>query len=396
MTDKIKLFIKPNDLLFFRDGRPFDAGMDFMARLAFPPTPIPFYGAIRAAILGQRGDYFAQFDPRLSTADGWSTELETIGPQDEKRTLRISDFGLARRTFGRIKRFFPMPHDLVVEKSHGAPQQRHFVLQPRPLAKNTLANSPGGLQLLTADRPADSWLPLERPEKLLTQDGLTAYLQGQTMDNSDYYVMPETLYKGEPRIGIHRNRKTRSAQEGLLYAIEFARLDDGSANQETGFVLEINTDLLENGQDALKTLRLGGECRSVFYQTNDVEWDEIACPAVTNRFKLLLLTPAIFTNGWLPDGIDDQKMEGEIGSMKVRLISAALGRSVGIGGWDIVARQPKPVRRAVPAGSVYFFETGDGGPVDREALEDRLHLQSIHGDSNFAKQGLGITTIGAW
>ena len=33
------------------------------------------------------------------------------------------------------------------------------------------------------------------------------------------------------------------------------------------------------------------------------------------------------------------------------------------GGWDLVLNQAKPLRRAIPSGSVFLFEPVDGGQV---------------------------------
>lgn len=70
-----------------------------------------------------------------------------------------------------------------------------------------------------------------------------------------------------------------------------------------------------------------------------------------------------------------------------------------VGGWDLAAGRPKPTRRAVPAGSVYFFELEDG---DVDALFDRYFGQSICREDDATtlnddgKQGLGLAYLGAW
>ncbi|MGC8691067.1 MAG: type III-B CRISPR module-associated Cmr3 family protein [Caldisericum sp.] len=47
------IFIEPFDTVFFRDGKPFDAGNDFVSFSIFPPSPSTFYGALRTYIIMQ-------------------------------------------------------------------------------------------------------------------------------------------------------------------------------------------------------------------------------------------------------------------------------------------------------------------------------------------------------
>ncbi len=44
------LLIEPLDVLLFRDGRPFSAGMDHLAGSVFPPLPSTIAGFIRSRL----------------------------------------------------------------------------------------------------------------------------------------------------------------------------------------------------------------------------------------------------------------------------------------------------------------------------------------------------------
>lgn len=401
MKQKLKLFIRPNDVLFFRDGRPFDAGGDYTARLAFPPTPVTFYGAIRAAILGQKASNFSQLKTKP-----WPTEFNSIGLETQKRTLCISDFGLAlaRKGAKKIQRLYPIPLDLAKNKD----EDDYFILSPSPDKDSAISmNFPiSGLRILHNASALDAKgnpLILETPAGFLTESGMKKYLNNKAPTGSKDIMPTHDVFEVEPRVGIRRDNKTNTAETGYIYTLEFARLGNAWREYQIGFVMEINTDLLETDAAKVKLLRLGGEARSAVYEA-DADWVNPDKPTIGTKFKLTLLTPAIFKNGWLPDFIDPNSLCGPMdnGKIKVKLVSAAVGKYVGIGGWDIQEGRAKPVRRAVPAGSVYFFESADDTQFDSDKLIQKVYLKSIHEhsnlseDSNLIEQGLGLTIIGAW
>src|SRR5207244_9940034 len=52
------IFIEPDDVWLFRDGRPFAADDQSRAASLFPPTPRTLQGALRSARLAQSGASF--------------------------------------------------------------------------------------------------------------------------------------------------------------------------------------------------------------------------------------------------------------------------------------------------------------------------------------------------
>jgi len=389
----MKLFIRPNDVLFFRDGRPFDAGSDNTARMIFPPSPTTFYGAIRSAIMSQQNVNFSE----LKLSGKLSDSLTEVAIDNNNRTLTISDFGLARKRSDSIERVFPVPADIVKEK-----EKENFYIVAPVLRDNYATNFPNE-SLLPLNAKEQSNKILEAcSEYFLNENGLTAYLLNRTL-NKDHFIKKEKVYTPDNRVGIKRNNKTFSSEEGFIYSLEFAYLNKkyGLSNEEFGFILEINSQLLSANTIDLKSLRLGGESRSAFYEIVE-KWKEIPQPEINNRIKLILLTPAIFENGWIPDGlteinIDNKKvLQGEINGAKIKLISVAVERYSGIGGWDILKGRSKPLKRAVPAGTVYFFETADEKGFNINEIDNKLFMKSIMKDENLRKEGLGLTIIGVW
>jgi CRISPR-associated protein Cmr3 len=387
----MKLFIQPNDVLFFRDGRPFDAGGDHVARLQFPPNPVTFYGAIRAALIGQLGS-FQKFreesaNPQLKEVIGYVMKKEERGQEIIEvmsGSLMISDFGLGKREGIQQTRLFPIPLDITQDKDKET--KAYFVMNPEKAdERRWRTNLPrNNLCLLSSPESGDKIL--ESPSGFLTEEGLKAYLS-QTQLQAGHFIGTDEVFQREYRVGIERSIATMTAEEGQLYSIEFARL-----HANAGFCVEVTgmNGLVETFKQHT-LLRLGGESRSACYQ--ETTWDSPTAPAITNgRFKAVLLTPAIFSNGWIPDSIDATALDGTIAECSVKLIAAAVGRPVGIGGWDIVKRESKPMRRAVPAGSVYYFECLEKGSSPAREPNGFIHI----GEEEFKKKGLGQAIIGTW
>ncbi|MCS7215870.1 MAG: hypothetical protein NZ826_06960, partial [Thermodesulfovibrio sp.] len=139
---------------------------------------------------------------------------------------------------------------------------------------------------------------------------------------------------------------------------------------------------------------LGGEGKTVYYEKlegNPLEILENGTLKLTNQvFKIYLATPAIFRKGWLPDWIDETSLEGEFKKIKLKLVCCAIGKYIRIGGWDLAKEEPKPMYKAVPAGSVYYFEVLNN--ITEGEIKDTFHLKNIS-DIN-SEEGFGLCLVG--
>jgi CRISPR-associated protein Cmr3 len=107
----------------------------------------------------------------------------------------------------------------------------------------------------------------------------------------------------------------------------------------------------------------------------------------------VLQTPAIFASGWLP-GTVRETSEGPVlvaDAFQARLVAASIGTPELAGGWDLVRGRPKPFRRTVPAGGVYWFEVVEG---DRSAPWAAYHDRSVSDER--AHEGYGLVHVGGW
>ena len=167
----------------------------------------------------------------------------------------------------------------------------------------------------------------------------------------------------------------------MLYRVAMKRMKD------TSLIVEFDGLNIELPQSSL--MKLGGEGRPVYFEAIDSV--NIPPMKITNKFKIYLSTPAIFKKGWLPEWMDSNSLEGHYNGLRLKLITASIGRVVHIGGFDIKAREPKQMRRAVPAGSVYYFEILNN--EQNVSPIDVFHGKAI---SDFDKeQGFGIAYVGA-
>ena len=139
---------------------------------------------------------------------------------------------------------------------------------------------------------------------------------------------------------------------------------------------------------------LGGEGKTVRFEkinNNPLEdLENMNFELKDGIFKLYLATPAIFENGWLPRWINAETLEGEKDGIKLKLIACAIGKYLRIGGWDMAKNEPKPMYKAVPAGSVYYFKVLNG--ASSNDVKNIFHFKNIS-DIN-PEEGFGLSCVG--
>mgnify|MGYP006283835607 CR=1 FL=1 len=338
------------DTLFFKDGKPFSMGEETWADGIFPPYPSTIYGALRSK-------YFSEHIEDLSKAN----EAEDPTKDLKIRHIILKDYS------GNI--YFHLPKDFLKRKNENWEE----VYRSKLIEDNSLSNNKLTHRLIPFNQE-NIFNSLE--DGLFDLWGLSEYLEDS--NNRLNYNSLVNFIDIEPKVGISRSKHTHTSEEGKLYRVGMKRL------KNIKIIVEFeDLDLPETG-----FLKLGGEGKTVAYHI--CEKDEVSLPQIDKYFKLYLATPTIFKNGWLPDWIDSEKLEGTIPetNLKVQLLTAATGKPLKIGGFDMKARKPKKMFKAVPAGSVYFFKILSGNKED---------LKKIHGKSISQKrknEGFGISYIG--
>lgn len=345
------------DTLFFRDGKPFSIGDESWAEGVFPPFPTVLYGALRTA-------YFASNNH----------EFEKAGQEKDDPTLGLKIKNVYLKS--EVNSLFPIPLDCV--KEEGRNTISYHLLKGKKVNdfNGRVSNSSTQYVLSLPDGVFKGKVLDGINDMLLDRVQLESYLQKEKIIRA--YHLKDFISK-EPKVGIGRDKFTSSsADTGQLYRINMSR--PATLHASLSIVVEFS------GLDLSRTslIKLGGEGKSV--SCSKESCISIASPEVNEKseefFKIYLATPAIFKDGWYP------KLEN------IEILAAAVGRSVPIGGFNMKSKYengkwkpfPKPLRYAVPAGSVYYCKG-----MMLEAI-GRYHGKSISEERG--EEGFGIAYIG--
>jgi len=351
------------DTLFFRGGKPFTMGQETTGNGLFPPSPSVIYGALRTAYFAENQEDFKAF--------------KMIG-KDATDQLIIEHIAYERRDEYGSDLYFPAPLDLVIDKKK-KDESKAVLLQVEALEGDEISNSKTTHILRTGLSKVE-----DLSESFVDIDTLKDYLNLNT--NEFYFKKLEEFITIEPKVGVGLNRKTRTAEEGQLYFIAMTRPRN---KQDTIFDINITFSGLQLPDNGV--LRIGGEGKGATYQSTSPT-KQLPPNFEGKTFKLYLSTPAFFQQGWLPKWIDKNTLTGIFPdtNTQVKLTTCAVGKPLSIGGFDVKKQQPKPMLRAVPAGSVYYFEIENGDVKD---IIDALKKSPSISDCR-KKEGFGLVFIG--
>jgi len=360
--------------------------------------------------------------------------LQTVGRLHDYGRLRLRGPFLMHEEDDQTTVWLPPPLDLLLSASDASGIRQTHTLRPMPQPVIPAemhcgqVKPPTGQPSPVGDVLAELlFVPLHAAMGGLEGSGVwlkaSEYLEYLRGVNPRLDTRRE-LFTTESRLGIQLAPGRRTAAEGRLYTAQFTRLwertslliniwlaDDGDAHsQETDLAALLPMDK--------GLLQLGGEARAARYERLPDEALGTAFEQVCQghevrqgldqqtppyRFKLGLLTPAVFQNGWFPDGLEYQtdatgtpQLRGTLHGLPCTVVTAKVGKPVPISGWDIANNRPKPMLRAVPTGSVYYCET-HASPTEIIAA---CHFQTLDTRQEEAvelpKIGFGLTTVGVW
>jgi len=374
-------FIQPVDTLSLRGNKLFGAAGDF-GESSFLPKPSVLAGALRSLLLAQTADEIERFagqERRLSDA-----ELDRIlGTPAQPGEFALQGVFPARRAAdGRVRLLLPLPADLLAFDEGRTVR----ALEPQRLPFGIGASALQGLSHVAVLRQPE----LAKPESgwLLSEAGIAVYLAGRSVQ-PEHLVKQSDLWAREARVGIGLSRTSRTAEDGKLFTVEHTvPRQPEHGGHAVGLAVHVGgaePRLPETG-----LLRLGGDGRAAAMTAMPAPDWSAPLPAIgrTRRFKLVLTTPGLFSDGWrplLPDGL------------KARLVCAAVPRFEVISGWDLAAWKPKDAERAAPAGSVYWFQDFDGDP-DKLAdwVAGGLWGENADCDPRRRAEGYNNALLAAW
>jgi len=355
--------IEPIDTLFFRDGKPFSMGDQSTAFGIFPPYPGTIFGAIRTGFISQNQGFAHFLDGKLA---------DEIGTPEESSSAAFKLKGVFLYNSTGDYLYLPAPLDLFTEDNKKA--KRTEIKELPPFLTNLYYDRfPFAIEMEKAQRVNGYYV---------LHTSFSAYLNGS---ETEFDIYPESSFcQIEYKTGIKINPRTKTVEEGNLYRVGMRRF-------KRDWMLACDFEGVPSLQNE-GILKLGGEGKMVHYETISSQLPEDRESVLerikqTGQIKLYLATPALFKNGWLPD---EEIFNGP--DYRLELLTASIGSPLSVGGWDMAKNGGKgghkPMMRAVPAGSVYYFRIEAGDP---ENIYERFHYHNL---SQRAHEGFGLALVG--
>jgi CRISPR-associated protein Cmr3 len=407
-VNNLQVTVSPLDVLFFRNGKPFNADDSPIGETIDMPYPSTFYGAFRSRVLMDNSEKYCEF------LDGKAGEItEVIGSPDYKGSLEINFFSLLKEDKTNKDILLPLPRDMVVKKG----DERDGLFHLRLASKKSWIKMNNSLSHLLIN-PVSKQVEWPGPAYIKIKE-LEYYLNNELEDGELKDIDKiNDIYAKEYRTGIEIDSVTKMAKEKKLYRKEVLRFKN-NRDRSYSFFLELTGDkglLSESG-----LFKLGGEQKAAEYKKSTdvsirIELYETTRKRILNSkmFKIYLSTPAVFKRGWLPEWINPDDFTGKLpaSGIRVKLLTAAIGKHKIVSGWHMAKKVKddnksnqennnkankdkrgiaKTGFRVVPEGSLYYFKVLDQ-KFDVEELINKLHGQSISDLKN--KEGFGISFIG--
>lgn len=392
------LTLTPQDPIIARDGRPFGAGQGNRMRSLSWPLPSVVAGSYRTALV--------KASENLTFDGGMPGQL-----------MKIDVAGV----FPCVKKelYFPAPNDCVWDEKTDTIHR----VQPVVFESGEGVDFTDGLRpvRLTPKQAEDdfkaksipAWWPIAKYSEWLTATSIQ-YLPDWF---NERFLNPAVQ---ETREHVAIDEHTGTAKDSHIFSTTGLNVtalprfgvkpDDKSLKFEKRFATirlaaRVSIPDGELGEISLDHFHpLGGERRLIHWKRSedDVLWkcQALVKQALANSktIRMVLVTPAIFKEGWKPGWLNDGLEGTPPGSnVKLKLVGVSNGRWKAVSGWSMQPHKetrkpgPKPIRRMVPAGSVYFFETDDSA----SSLADRW-LESVCDDDQDRRDGFGLAVWGTW
>ncbi len=391
--------ISCRDPIVSRDGRPFGLGAGTRMRSAGWPLPSMVAGSFRTALAKAAEKDFSTANAELLRQVSVCGLFPAAVPKDgASPTL-----------------YLPAPLDAV-----GAPEKTIIRSRPEALTDGEGCDFPHpnllpvlldshGANPAFKPEPVPAWWPVDQYAQWLAADAIKF--------DQRFLGTPKT----DARTHVKISSETGAAGDGDLFSttsLVLSRLPVwGSKSENFGDRYRPISLISRAGaatdpalQTALGTLNiispLGGERRGAHWKASAENLNSLwQCPniiadklATAKRIRMVLATPAIFTHGWRPGWLDNDLIGTVPGTtVNVKLVAYAGKRWHAVSGWSLAnlpgqPRGPKPVRRLVPAGAVFFFECVGTSPT---GLAGRW-LESVADEEQDQRDGFGLATWGIW
>jgi len=377
------LSLTPRDPLVARDGRPFGAGSGTRMKSLDWLSPSVTAGALRT-MLGKQNP--AAFSEQVVAG---LKQIEVAGP------LPLWDGTL----------FLPCPHDFAL-RAEGSKPRDCFRLRPLPSLNDDYCDLPDArLRPVLLPGTVEEEFKPDVPPSLWSMQKMRGWLLEKAFPPPP---AKDDRRKLGPTCGfldaLPRDERTHvKILPGTGAAAEHFLYSTASLAFHEGVTIALRITGADNvGVGGLHPV--GGERRLAHWATAAA--DPWQCPTdistaltTAGRIRMVLATPALFRSGWKPGWLDDQLEGTPPGTtVKLRLTGVATDRWRAVSGFGLETglMGPKPIRRTVPAGGVYFFEYVEG---DRKTLATTGWLAPVSDlaeDGQDRRDGFGLALWGIW
>jgi len=402
--------LRPRDGLTLKDPRGFNVGGGVQARSLEWPIPSTVAGTTRTAV---------------GFAAGYSAKPDENGKQQWralKTTVRVrGPFPIHRTSDAKLSLLWPAPGDAIAFPGKAERDVQLGWLSPAPAAgaRGLWQGDESEIQAVEALWRASMdhrGKPLDMPRWWRSGDFFDWLAFPGNRRLCERAPLPERRFDMHLKV----NPDQYTAEDGQLFGHDTMEYLRATRVQRPGPDMHIDEIAIGVGiecQDGLRVpvgdlWRVGGEAR--------LARAEVASEAIfqfpdgafsgwepSRRFRVVLVTPAAFDAGWRPPWLhvlsgsngDPPRFQGTFPGTDVEVVlrAAMVGRPVMTSGWDFEKDCPKPSRRLVAAGAVYFFETVDPGRLIKQTDLENLWLRSLHDPGSEAGcDGFGVAVAGAW
>lgn len=372
----------PRDGLFCKDGRGWFTSASGRGHGLEWPWPSTILGALRTA-------WGRAEEDRSKTCFGPGDWLARTKPIQLGRVLALRRPHGAQWAAEHIA--WPAPFDAVWFEDE-PDIQRLDPRPPKPRGPLTLGrDDDAAREALWRPSPART----DKPGKLplwWRHTELVAWLAGQTVraQRKNGLGLARRI---QAHVGIRDEELT--PDEGVLFSHDVVETLETRAEWGIGVEVCLPSDELPAtatlGSDA-RPIRLEPLPESLFEPPEELL---AAFRKGSAGLRILVITPACFERGWLPDGLIRQGSEyrGPLAGLgEVVLRAAFVPRPMHVSGWDMYVAKPKATSRMVAPGAVYFFERADGRAFT-EADARSLWLAAVGART---EEGFGHVVPGVW
>jgi CRISPR-associated protein Cmr3 len=398
MSKTLRLALVPRDGLFFKDGRGWYTSHSGRGHALDWPWPSSIRGALCTAV-GRRQE---AEKGSIHCKKEWRDLKVKVQPQRQLALRR--ELG---KDWTRNHRMWPVPRDAVFLENNEAETKQCKVTRLIPqehLVAGILSNAPKADSALwfpvleTEDE--ESIKPLT-PPRWWNETTFVRWLRGEDVTATIHQGKADGPHmEKQARIHVVIDSDKQTAEKKGLYTTEI--VETLQREKEGSYEWAIGVEVETPEVTAPRLATLGSDRRPAFVEElEDTPLFEspgnlLEQIAGSKRLRLILVTPAKFEEGWLPDGFElkDNVYRGNLPEVEGEVIlrSALVGRPINISGWDMAERRPKGTDRMAPPGSVYFFEKANGQAFTADEVQ-ALWLANL-GDR--VEDGFGLVVPGIW